>query len=225
VPALVPLVLDPHPLAGLEGIAFPVELRVLDGQKVVARVTGPMLVTHFGVSGPAALDVSRHWSVAAESGRRLDVRMSLYPGLEAQDVERVWLEIARTDGRRSIANLLRDLPRRVAERLMEVAGSDPGRRLGDLPRDARARLLGACTALPLPVKDTRGFNAAEVTAGGVPTSEVDPRTMESRVCPGLHLVGEILDVEGRLGGFNFQWAWASGFVAGQALATAAGAAP
>jgi hypothetical protein len=218
VPALVPLVLDPHPLAGLDGIAFPAEIRVLDGDRVAAKVAGPLLATHFGVSGPAALDVSRHWSVAADAGRRLEVRLSLYPGLEPQDVERAWLEIARTDGRRSIANLLRDLPRRVAERVMEIAGSDPGRRLGDLPRDARSRLLATCTALPLPVKDTRGFNAAEVTAGGVPTAEVDPRTMESLVCAGLHLVGEILDVDGRLGGFNFQWAWATGFVAGQAAA-------
>lgn len=223
VPALVPLVLDPHPLRGLDGIAFPAELRVHDpaaGDRVVARVKGPLLVTHFGVSGPAALDVSRHWSVAADAGRRLDVRMSLFPGLEPQDVDRVWVDAARAHGSRTVASLVADLPRRVAERIVALADLPPDGRLGDMPRDARARLVRACTALPLPVRETRGFNAAEVTAGGVPATEVDPRTMESRVRPGLHLVGEILDVEGRLGGFNFQWAWASGFVCGQALAAA-----
>lgn len=218
VPALVPLLIDPHPLRGLEGIAFPVELRVLDGERVVAKAAGPMLVTHFGVSGPAALDISRHWSVAADAGRRLALRMSLFPGLAPQALEQVWLEEIRTHGRRPAGALVEEFPRRVAERLLGVARVAPERKLGDLSRDERARLVAACTALDLPVRDTRGFNAAEVTAGGVPTSEVDPRTMESRVRRGLHLVGEILDVEGRLGGFNFQWAWATGFVCGQAVA-------
>ena len=77
----------------------------------------------------------------------------------------------------------------------------------------------------LVVRDSRGYAFAEVTAGGVPLAEVDLRTMESRICPGLHLVGEILDVDGRLGGFNFQWAWSTGFVAGQGIASALGAAP
>lgn len=219
LPALVPLVLDPHPLRGLEGIAFPVELRLGEGDRAPAKARGPMLVTHFGVSGPAALDISRHWSVAAAAGLRPALRMSAFPDLEPRDVERVWLDDARTQGRRPASSLVADLPRRVAERLLELAGVPADRRLGDLSRDERSRLLAACTALELPVKDTRGFNAAEVTAGGVPTSEVDPRTMASRVRPGLHLVGEVLDVEGRLGGFNFQWAWASGFVCGQALGT------
>ena len=87
---------------------------------------------------------------------------------------------------------------------------------GDLPRDARRRLAALVTATPLPVTGDRGFAAAEATAGGVPLAEVRLETMESRVCPGLYLAGEILDVDGRIGGFNFQWAWASGFVAGTA---------
>ena len=73
----------------------------------------------------------------------------------------------------------------------------------------------------LTVTDSRGYNFAEATAGGVALGEIDPATLESRVCPGLHLVGEILDVDGRIGGFNFQWAWSTGFVAGRALARSA----
>ncbi len=87
-----------------------------------------------------------------------------------------------------------------------------------MTRDDRRRLVHGLVAWPLPVRDTRGFNYAEVTAGGVALTEIDPATMESRVCRGLFLVGEILDVDGRLGGFNFQWAWATGKVAGSALA-------
>ncbi len=90
--------------------------------------------------------------------------------------------------------------------------------LAHFSRDDRRRLVNALLAWPLPVRDSRGYNHAEVTSGGVPLAEVDPATMQSRRCPGVYLVGEILDVDGRIGGFNFQWAWASGYVAGTAVA-------
>ena len=77
-----------------------------------------------------------------------------------------------------------------------------------------------CSTTPLAVVDSRGYSYAEVTSGGIPLEEIDPATMHSRVCPGLFLVGEILDIDGRLGGFNFQWAWSSGWVAGHAIARA-----
>ncbi|MCE9637159.1 MAG: NAD(P)/FAD-dependent oxidoreductase [Planctomycetes bacterium] len=224
VPALVPLVLDPHPLAGLDGIAFPCEIRVTDpaaGGRLVARVTGPVLVTHFGISGPAALDVSRHWAVAAEAGRQLEFRLSFAPGKEQQAVEAQWLAESLTGGSRPVVSLLAGFPRRIIERLLSASGVKADQRLGELSREARIRLLLAFTSTLLPVKESRGFNFAEVTAGGVPVSEVDARTMESKLCPGLHFVGEILDVEGRLGGFNFQWAWSTGFVCGQAVAVGA----
>ncbi len=85
-------------------------------------------------------------------------------------------------------------------------------------RDVRRRIGRALVEWPLPVSGSRGYNFAEVTAGGVSLGEVDPATMESRVCPGLYLVGEMLDVDGRIGGFNFQWAWSSAFAAGRGLA-------
>jgi hypothetical protein len=91
--------------------------------------------------------------------------------------------------------------------------------LADLTRDDRRRLVHALTAWPLPVTDTRGYSFAEVTAGGVTLEEIDTRTMESRLHPGLFFVGEILDVDGRIGGFNFQWAWSTAWVAAQALSS------
>ena len=115
---------------------------------------------------------------------------------------------------RAVTSILREhLPDRLARRLCELAGAPSA---GDLPREARRRLVGLLTAGPLEIAGDRGFTIAEATAGGVPLSEVRLDTMESRICPGLHFAGEILVVDGRIGGFNFQWAWASGFVAGTA---------
>jgi predicted flavoprotein YhiN len=98
---------------------------------------------------------------------------------------------------------------------LQIDGRVP---LAHLAKEVRRRLLQHLLAWPLPVLNSRGYNHAEVTAGGVPLDEIDPATMQSRRCPGLYLVGEILDVDGRIGGFNFQWAWAGGHVAGTALA-------
>ncbi len=225
VPALVPLVLQPNPFGGLEGIAFPVEIRVWAGGKLVHRVSGPMLVTHFGISGPVALDVSRHWTVpaaagAAGAGTPPRLALSVFPGRESNEIDAEWIALAGTAGTRPAGSLLSHLPHRVVHRLLEIAGVHGAKRCAEMTRESRSRLVAAATDLTLPVTDSRGFTTAEVTAGGVPLAEIDVRTMESKRTPGLHFVGEILDVEGRLGGFNFQWAWASGFVAGQALAVA-----
>ena len=114
------------------------------------------------------------------------------------------------------------VPASVAAALVAHLGLDGARPLAHLARDDRRRLVHALVAWPLAVTGTRGYNYAEVTAGGVALSEIDPSTMESRVCPGLYLVGEILDVDGRIGGFNFQWAWSSARVAGARLAKASG---
>jgi hypothetical protein len=113
------------------------------------------------------------------------------------------------------------LTERLARSLCDAAAAPP---TGDLTREARRSLAAAVTATPLPIAGDRGFTVAEATAGGVPLAEVRLETMESRICPGLHFAGEVLDVDGRIGGFNFQWAWASGFVAGTAVARAASAA-
>ena len=106
----------------------------------------------------------------------------------------------------------------MAGALLQALAIDGAQPAGRLTRDARRRLSHGLVEWPLAVIGTRGYNYAEVTAGGVVLAEVDTRTMESKVCPRLYLVGEVLDVDGRLGGFNFQWAWASAKTAGRALA-------
>jgi len=217
-PALVPLVLQPHVFKGLDGIAIPAELSVWNGGKRLAAETGPALVTHFGLSGPGPMNVSRHYTIGRLAGAPPEIRLNIFPGRTPAEVESAWLDSAYNAGAHSIASLLATLPARMARRVLELGGADPDGRLSELSKVSRKRLLDVVTNLRLPVTDTRGWNAAEVTAGGVPLAEVDVRTMESKKRPGLFLVGEILDVDGRIGGFNFQWAWATGFVAGQALA-------
>ena len=105
-----------------------------------------------------------------------------------------------------------------AEVLCRHCGIDPAMQAGQLTRALRRSLVPELTAFVLPVVRERGWNYAEVTAGGVPLEEIDFRTMESRKCAGLHLIGEMLDCDGRIGGFNFQWAWATGYLAGRSAA-------
>jgi predicted flavoprotein YhiN len=109
------------------------------------------------------------------------------------------------------------IPAAVAQGVLAGLGIDASTTLASVTRDDRRRLTHALTAWPIPIVDSRGWNFAEATAGGIPLHEIDPSTMESRCSTGLYLVGEMLDVDGRLGGFNFQWAWSSAAVAARGL--------
>jgi predicted Rossmann fold flavoprotein len=216
--ALVPLILAPSMFhASLSGIAMDVELSVWIAGKRVDHRTGSLLWTHFGISGPVVMDASRFWAAANESGLEPVMKCNLLPGESFEQVER-WLIHSINDRPKAsiLTHFAGRLPERVAAALLQHAGIDPTTMAGQLPREARRTLVHALTGLTLPVVRHRGWNYAEVTAGGVPLDEIDFRTMQSRKVPGLYLAGEILDCEGRIGGFNFQWAWATGYLAGRA---------
>ncbi len=243
-PALVPLTLPrDHWICGLSGIAARVGVRVTvprEGEpatgegRVVASFTDSLLCTHFGISGPAALDVSRYWLDARATALEQrtagpTLRVHWLPDVSAETIDRELVERAQSGSRRgggmtvlaAVQSIGRAaLPERLARAVIASGELEASMPVGSLTREDRKRLVAAITSCVVPVTGDRGFTFAEVTAGGVPLSEVQLKTMESRACPGLHLCGEILDVDGRIGGYNFQWAWASGFVAG----TAAGAA-
>jgi predicted Rossmann fold flavoprotein len=221
--ALVPLVLPPGMFhAELAGTSQEVELSIFVGGKRIDHRTGSLLWTHFGVSGPAVMDASRHWVMAHESGLSPILKCNLLPGESFERVEQ-WL--IESTGRRPKASMMTHVSQRFTERvaaaLLRHAGIDPTTVAAQLTRESRRALVHVLTALVLPVTQHRGWNYAEVTAGGVPLTEIDFRTMQSRKVPGLYLAGEVLDCEGRIGGFNFQWAWATGFLAGRAAAAAA----
>ena len=216
-PALVPLTLPAdHPLRALAGLSVPARLEVRGGSgRARARFEGSLLCTHFGVSGPAVLDVSRYWTDARLDDPAATLVVSWLPARDAPGLDRD----LRALGHGTAGGLLeRWLPGRLARTLCTLAGVDPAQRGTQLTRAQRAALVRAVLELPLPATGDRGFDHAEVTAGGVPLAELRLETMESRVCRGLFLCGEICDVDGRIGGYNFQWAWASGHVAGVAAA-------
>ena len=240
-PALVPLVLGPtsrsaptvhtnpstptvhmNPTAAwhakLSGVAHQVAVSVRSDGAPPVRLEGAMLWTHFGVSGPVILNASRHWLRARAERRQAAVLLHLVPATFTE-LER-WLQDEQRDHPRALVRnvIATRLPASVADAWVNASGIDAATTLAHLARDARRTLIASLLETPLAVVDSRGYNYAEVTAGGIPLGEVDPATMESRVCPGLYLIGEILDVDGRIGGFNFQWAWSSAWVAANAIA-------
>jgi predicted Rossmann fold flavoprotein len=212
-PGLVPLVVPAGSFVrALSGLSVPAALEVRSGSgRKRLEIRGSLLCTHFGLSGPAALDISRHLLDARmdEPAARLIVRWLPDQTAESLDVA------LRGLGGASVGGFLGDrLPDRLARALCAEAGVDPATPGHRLSREDRRALATAAAEMTVPVEGDRGYAFAEVTAGGVPLSELHLDTMASRACPGLSLCGEICDVDGRIGGFNFQWAWASGYVAG-----------
>jgi hypothetical protein len=228
-PALEPLILEGSFHAPLAGVSHEASITVKppreaeSGQSVTAParslpIEGSILWTHFGVSGPLALDASRF-------ARSCSLSLSFVPRRTAEDIDRALMTAARGHGAVRIDSLLASpafgLKSAVAAALTERAGLAAAKIGGArLTRQKRRELVSSLVAFPLHVVSGRGYNFAEVTSGGVTLEDVDPRTMESRRAPGLYFAGEILDVDGRIGGFNFQWAWCTAAAAAAAMAGA-----
>ncbi len=212
-PSLVPLVVpEEHWLRSVQGIAVPARVEIRGGSgKKLASFRGDLLCTHFGLSGPVVLDASRHFLAARQEDPQTRLVLAFLPDATIESLTRELAEL----GRRSLGRWLAGkLPDRLADALIASAGLDPAGNVLRLKRDERQALLRSLLEQQIPITGDRGFVHAEATAGGIPLDQIRLDTMESRCCPGLHLCGEILDVDGRIGGFNFQWAWASGAVAG-----------
>ncbi len=220
-PALVPLLLDASgsPHRRLTGVSHPAELTLwLDG-RATTRLTGSLLWTHFGISGPVALNASRHWLRAELEKRETRMTLSCVPGSTFDAVENRWLSASRARPTQSALGALTEwVPASVAGVMLDRAALGPSRQMARITRAERRAIVHNLVEWPLPVVGSRGYTFAEATAGGVALEEVDPATMESRICQGLYLVGEMMDVDGRIGGFNFQWAWSTAYVAGHAVA-------
>jgi predicted Rossmann fold flavoprotein len=213
-PALVPLLSAGRRWGELAGVSLVARVSAVRGERVLESRTGDLLFTHAGFSGPVVLDQS-HWLTGPE--REGVALVAAWHGLEPEDWEARLLD----GGARTVAGLLRELlPRRLVGVLLELAGVHPERKLSELTREERKRLVRVLGRCPLETTGDEGYRVAEVTGGGVPLSEVSTRTLESRLAPGLYFCGEVLDVTGRIGGYNFLWAWVSGRRAGEAVAAA-----
>lgn len=212
-PALVPLTLPrDHFVCGLSGLTLhaSITLYAPTGKKLVS-FTDSTLCTHFGLSGPSVLDFSRYYIGAELDDPDVWAAINWLPGETPETMEARLLAVG---GISLVRTLMAALPERLARTLCCEVGLEPGMRADQLTREQRKSLARIVTDMPLPITGNRGYTYAEVTAGGVPLAELHLDTMESRACPGLYLCGEICDVDGRIGGYNFQWAWASGYVAG-----------
>jgi predicted Rossmann fold flavoprotein len=203
-PALVPLTFEAGLLARLKDLTgVAVDVRVRCGKRAFGEA---MLFTHRGLSGPAILQISSYW----REGEAIEVDMA--PGVDVFEELRA---AKTTHGKQAAATVLGQwLPQRLAHHLAEQEGA--AGRLADLPDKALRRLADAVNRWRVKPVGSEGYRTAEVTLGGVDTADLDSRTMQAKAVPGLYIVGEAVDVTGWLGGYNFQWAWASGWAAGQA---------
>jgi predicted Rossmann fold flavoprotein len=217
-PALVPLTTSVPWIADLRGITLPdVSVRIVEQEQTLISRRGSLLFAHFGLSGPVVLDVSRIVSGHAEP-QTLLLDIDLLPD-HAEQALSEWLRSeSLASGKKQLAVVLaQQLPRRLAEVVLEEAGLARDRKAAALTKDERLRLVRTLKHLRVPITGTLGFKKAEVTAGGVALEEVDSRTMMSKLVPNLFLAGEILDLDGPIGGYNFQAAWSTGWLAGASV--------
>ena len=205
-PALVPLTIDGWSLAALSGTALDVDIRC-DGH-ARGRFREDLLVTHRGLSGPAGLQISSYWS----PGRALDI--DLVPDTDLFEV----LDDARSTSRKTLNNVLSTLlPARFAAYWVETVLGLADARVADLSKAVIRSVADSLKRWRPEPDGSEGYRKAEVTAGGVDTRALSQRSLEATGVPGLHFIGEAVDVTGWLGGYNFQWAWSSGVVAGRAV--------
>jgi len=217
-PALVPLTTTAPWVLDLRGVTLPdVTVRIMDDGRALANRRSSLLFAHFGLTGPAALDVSRAVSGHSKPGT-LRAEIDLAPELnEAQLLEWLGRESAGS-GKKQVSGVLAQiLPRRLAEIAIELSLIPADRKAAELSKVERGRLVQTVKGLPVHLTGTLGFKKAEVTAGGIALDEVDSRTMQSKLVQGLFFAGEILDLDGPIGGYNFQAAWSTGWLAGRSV--------
>ncbi|HJQ81763.1 MAG TPA: NAD(P)/FAD-dependent oxidoreductase [Lacipirellulaceae bacterium] len=233
-PALVPLTSDGRWLHELAGITVPdVLLTVIDPATaessrrkrtrsgrppgVMIERRGSLLFTHFGLSGPVALDVSRAVTAAANP-RELLLVADFLPDSSTEALNGMLGGGSTTDGKRIVASVIAEkLPRRLVDSLLFPAEVPPDCRMAELSKVERVKVVDQLKRCEIRVTGSRGFDKAEVTAGGIALNEVDSRTMESKLVPNLYIAGEILDLDGFIGGYNFQAAFSTGWLAGESV--------
>ena len=209
-PALSPLIAKNPRHADLAGITLNARLILRDEKQVLTRYDGSFLFTHIGYSGPLALNISRHFARA----KGAKIYLNLRPDIE-ESAAHWWHELVNANSKKTLGKALSFLPERAANMVAREAKVDAQIALGKINSEAARRVQKALFDLELPVTDVAPYYKAEATAGGVSLSEIEPATMMSKLQSGLFFAGEVCDVDGWLGGYNFQWAWSSGAVAGR----------
>jgi len=219
-PALVPLRSDCRWVHQLSGVTLPeVQMQIVAGEskKPADERRGSFLFTHFGLSGPVVMDVSRAITVRPDAGDWRAV-CDFLPAISQEELISRLSSAVHANGKSPLATVVgKWLPRRLVETLLAEANINAHRPMAELSKSNRHRLLDALKRQSIPIAGSLGFKKAEVTAGGVELREVDSSTMQSKLEPNLFLAGEILDLDGPIGGYNFQAAFSTGWLAGESV--------
>lgn len=211
-PSLTPLLTADENWKSLSGVTLPVRLSLYSGKEKSAEYEGSFLFTHTGYSGPVVLNISRHWIRLNDPSAVLTA--NFLPHVTEDALRSVLADALKENPKMLVKNFLAlELPEKLAAMLAKKAGLPENRIMNQVSREEREALVRGILRASLSVSGSAGYAKAEVTAGGVDLAEVNEAVMESRIQPGLFFAGEILDVDGRIGGFNFQWAWSSGVTA------------
>ena len=216
-PALVPLEVEEDFVKDLQGLSLKnVRVTLLTDDEFLDEIFGEMLFTHFGVSGPIILTISRQASKLLHDKIFVELLINLKPALTPEQLDaRILRDFEKFKGK-LIKNAMVDLlPQKLIPVILDLAYIDENKKVDDITRIERQNLVEKLRALPLTVTGTRPLDEAIVTAGGVSTREINPKTMESKIIESLFIVGEVVDVDGNTGGFNLQAAWAMGNAAGK----------
>lgn len=218
-PSILPVTITLKALHRLEGIKRDCSVSVLRSGRLVDRSTGELLFTKYGISGPAALEVSRSINESLESGEVPDIVIDFFPDTGAPEIDSLLSELW-SDAERPVSLSLRGVLRdRLCETLIRICGIDPAVPVKSLSARQKAEIAGVLKGLRLRPGAPRPFGEAVVAAGGVDVGEVNPVSLESKLVRGLHITGELLDIDGDSGGYNLQFAWSTGALAGAAAAS------
>lgn len=216
LPALVPLETEDEWVKELQGLALKnVRATLLSDGKKISDMFGEMLFTHFGVSGPIILSLSRQAAQELAAGRFVELELDLKPALAMEQLDARLLRDFEKYQNKEIKNGMRDLlPARLIEPVLDAAYLKPDRPVHTVTREERHKLAAVLKGLSMIISGTRPIAEAIVTAGGVDVKEIDPKTMESKLVRGLYFAGETLDIDGYTGGYNLQAAFSMGAAAG-----------
>lgn len=200
----------------LQGTKLEVGVKAFAEGKLVAENEGTLMFAHYGLSAPGVLEISREVARAMElENKKVEVSINFFPGKQPQDVDQMLVERWTNSPNKTLGfSLVGLLPKKVLPAILEAHGINSDQKVAEISKEKRAEIVKLLTELSFKITSVRGYKEAHFTAGGVDTKEVNPSTLESKLIPGLYFAGEVLDVDGECGGYNLQWAWSSGAVAG-----------
>lgn len=217
VPALVQLKVKNHPFARAAGVRTDARVAALIDGVPAAADTGELQITAYGISGIPVFQISRHIALGLYQKKRAEVLVDLLPEYTMEEVLGLFMKMTKNRKDLTVLNCLGGIfNQKLVPQILELAKVRLKTRMSELDKRQLHMLGERCKRICLTIQDTNGFENAQVCAGGVRTDEVDLRTMESKKAKGLYLAGELLDVDGICGGYNLQWAWATGCIAGKA---------